>query len=85
MFVYSCTAMSNLKGLTNTKKCARLIFWLQVINYDDVERILGARPFASDVVRNIDRYRYGGDGTKPAALEVCAMRQCCVQHRPLQI
>lgn len=41
----------------------------EVINFDDVERLLGKRPFISDQVRNIDRFRYGGDGTPPAAVE----------------
>mgnify|MGYP006284049371 CR=1 FL=1 len=43
----------------------------QVINFDDVERLLGARPFASDQVRNIDRFRYGGEGKPPSQVEVC--------------
>ncbi|KAF5837820.1 ATP-dependent zinc metalloprotease FTSH 3, mitochondrial-like protein [Dunaliella salina] len=41
----------------------------EVINFDDVERLLGKRPFGSDHVRNIDRFRFGGDGTPPAASE----------------
>lgn len=38
----------------------------QVINLDDVERILGERPFVSTQLRNIDRFR-GKSDTPPSA------------------
>ncbi len=40
----------------------------QVIGIDDVERLLGERPFTSAEMRNIDRYRRGaGSGVEPPA------------------
>jgi len=37
----------------------------QVIGLDDVERLLGKRPFSSQEMRNIDRYRHGPSGKPP--------------------
>ena len=45
---------------------------MQVIGLEDVERLLGKRPFSSQEMRNIDRYRHGAGGkppTPPAATE----------------
>lgn len=38
---------------------------VQVIGLDDVERLLGQRPFSSAEMRNIDRYRHGAGGKPP--------------------
>jgi AFG3 family protein len=54
--------------------CVAVIVWVglrgaQVLNLDDVEGLLGKRPYSSAEMRNIDRFRNGagagGDG--PAA------------------
>lgn len=36
-----------------------------MIGLDDVERLLGKRPFSSQEMRNIDRYRHGPSGKPP--------------------
>ena len=37
-----------------------------MIGLEDVERLLGKRPFSSAEMRNIDRYRHGADGKPPS-------------------
>jgi AFG3 family protein len=38
----------------------------EVLNLDAVEELLGERPFSSATLRNIDRYRRGGDAEAEA-------------------
>lgn len=48
---------------------AKDLLFKEVIGLDDVERILGKRPFTSLEMRNIDRYRYGAGGKPPSSGE----------------
>jgi hypothetical protein len=42
----------------------------QVLNVEDIELVLGERPFVSDGMRNIDKYRLGfQEAEAPAAIE----------------
>lgn len=42
------------------------VFINQVLSLEDIERLLGPRPYKSDELRNIDKYRFGREGIQDA-------------------
>lgn len=44
----------------------------EVLSLDDIEPLLGKRPFTSDTMRNIDRFRHGGEAESAAAAMAAA-------------
>lgn len=38
-----------------------------MLSLDDIEALLGPRPYKNEEVRNIDKFRFGLGGTKPSS------------------
>jgi hypothetical protein len=54
-----------------------------VIGLEDVESILGKRPFCTQEMRNIDRYRHGASGKPPVPpSEVAEENSECSKEQP---
>lgn len=47
---------------------AQALLEKEVLNSDELERLLGKRPFRSQELRNIDKFRKGFEGGEAAAV-----------------